>query len=112
MLKLKNLERWGQVRTKKHAVIQTTSIMITEPNTHIHTVVMLKLKPEGVGAGQDKKTCCNSNNKYHDYAPNTRTYTDTLPMTIKYHEHINIYTNVFIYIYIYLINGHAHMIPI
>ena len=55
MLKLKNLERWGQVRTKKHAVIQTTSIMITEPNTHIHTVVMLKLKPEGVGAGQDKK---------------------------------------------------------
>ena len=57
----------GQVRTKKHAVIQTTSIIITEPNTHIHTVVMLKLKPGGVGAGQNKKTCCNSNNKYHDY---------------------------------------------
>ena len=62
---------------------------------------MLKLKPEGVGAGQNKKTCCNSNNKYHDYEPNTRTYTytDTLPMTIKYHEHINTYINVFIYIY-------------
>ena len=59
---------------------------------------MLKLKPEGVGAGQNKKTCCNSNNKYHDYEPNTCTYTDTLPMTIKYHEHINIYINVFIYI--------------
>ena len=76
--------------------------MITEPNahTHIHTVVMLKLKPEGVGAGQNKKTCCNSNSKYHDYEPNTRTYTytDTLPMTIKYHEHINKYINAFIYI--------------
>ena len=69
-------------------------------HTHIHKVVMLKLKPEGVGAGQNKKTCCNSNNKYHDYEPNTRTYTDTLPMTIKYHEHINIYIHVFIYIYI------------
>ena len=61
---------------------------------------MLKLKPGEVGAGQNKETCCNSNNKYHDYEPNTSTYTDTLPMTIKYHEHINIYINVFIYLYI------------
>ena len=63
------IETWrgGQVRTKKHAVIQTTSIMITEPNTHTYTQLScLNWNLEG-GAGQNKKTCSNSNNKYHDY---------------------------------------------
>ena len=72
MLKLK---QGGQVRAKKHVVIQTTSIMITEPNTHIHTVVILKLKPGGVGAGQNKKHAVIQTASIMITEPNAHTHT-------------------------------------
>ena len=85
----------GAVQNKKHAVIQTTSIMIAEPNTHTNL--------EG-GAGQNNKHVVIQTTSFMITEPNTNIHTHRLPMTIKHHEHK--------YIYIYLIKGHAHMIPI
>ena len=66
----------GAGQNKKHAAIQTTSIMITEPNkTHTHSSFMLKLKPGGVGAVQNKKHVVIQTTSIMIAEPNTHTYT-------------------------------------
>jgi len=66
----------GAGQNKKHDAIQTTSFMITEPNTHIHTVFMLKLKPGG-GAGQNKKHVVIQTTSFMITEPNTNIHTQT-----------------------------------
>ena len=96
MLKLKPGGGGGRSE-QKNMLIQTTSLMNTEDNTHTqthrHTIFMLKLKPGGGGAGQNKKNMLIQTTSLMNTEPNTNIQTQRLPMTIKYHFNINIHVH-------------------
>ena len=76
----------GAVQNKKRAVIQTTSIMIAEPNTHTNLES---------GAGQNNKHVVIQTTSFMITEPNTNIHTHRLPMTIKHHEHKYLYIYIF-----------------